>query len=198
MFLVEQTTVPTAALPLAAFRAHLRLGTGFADDDVQDAVLEPCLRAALTWIEGQCAKAVLSRSFLWSLDAWRDLGRQVLPRAPVSAIASVTVVDRDGGEEIVAPTAYRLERDSHRPALVASGLWLPVIPVGGRVEIAFDAGFGASWDQVPSDLAQAVMILAARFYAERGAEAGQVAMPADVIRLLGRYRNLRILGGGAL
>ena len=50
MMLVEQTTVPTAALPVAEFKDHLRLGTGFADDGVQDDVLETYLRAAIATI----------------------------------------------------------------------------------------------------------------------------------------------------
>ena len=48
MMLIEETTVPEAALPLAEFKAHLRLGTGFSDDDVQDPVLPGFLRAALS------------------------------------------------------------------------------------------------------------------------------------------------------
>ena len=36
MMLVEEATVPEAILPVSAFKAHLRLGTGFAESDVQD------------------------------------------------------------------------------------------------------------------------------------------------------------------
>ena len=47
MELTEQTGVPSAALPLQEFKDHLRLGTGFADDTVQDALAEAYLRAAM-------------------------------------------------------------------------------------------------------------------------------------------------------
>ena len=53
MMLVEVTTVPQAVLPVAAFKEHLRLGTGFSDADVQDGLLEAHLRAALAAIEAR-------------------------------------------------------------------------------------------------------------------------------------------------
>ena len=45
--LIEETNVPDAALPVAAFKAHLRMGTGFAEDTLQDAVLGSFLRSAM-------------------------------------------------------------------------------------------------------------------------------------------------------
>ena len=51
MMLIEETTVPDGVLPVAAFKAHLRLGSGFDTDDVQDALVRSFLRAALAAIE---------------------------------------------------------------------------------------------------------------------------------------------------
>ncbi|MGB8623245.1 MAG: hypothetical protein WCD16_10540, partial [Paracoccaceae bacterium] len=65
MMLIEQTAVPAAALPVSQFRDHLRLGTGFADDGAQDALLEATLRAAMAALEGRTGKVLLSRPFLW-------------------------------------------------------------------------------------------------------------------------------------
>lgn len=56
MMLSEVTGVPQAALPVADFKDHLRLGTGFADDSVQDALAESYLRAAVSAIEGGSAR----------------------------------------------------------------------------------------------------------------------------------------------
>lgn len=197
MMLVEQTTVPGAALPVAEFKDHLRLGTGFADDGIQDEVLDAYLRAAFAAVEARTGKALIARSFRWTLTAWRDLARQVLPVAPVAAITSLTIVDRLEAEEVIDPARYRLEPDTHRPALVASSLSLPVIPVGGRAVIDFDAGFGADWAAVPADLGQAVLVLAAHLYETRGSGAGaDIDMPAAVQMLLGRWRNVRLFGGG--
>lgn len=199
MMLVEQTTVPVTALPVAEFKEHLRLGTGFADDGVQDSVLEAYLRAAMAAVEARTGKILIARSFTWSLTAWRDLAAQALPVAPVSAITALTITDRLGADEVVDPGRYVLEPDTHRPRLVATGLCLPSIPVAGGAEIGFDAGFGAAWSDIPADLAQAVFLLAAHYYEHRhdtGAVNGE--MPHGVAALIQRYRNVRLFGGGAV
>ncbi len=198
MMLVEQTTVPTAALPVAEFKDHLRLGTGFADDGVQDDVLVAYLRAAIATLEARTSKALLTRSFSWTLTAWRDLAAQALPIAPVSAISSLSIVDRLGAEEVIDTAKYVLERDLHRPRLTSTGYTLPVIPVGGVAVIGFDAGFGAAWADVPADLAHAVMMLAALYYENRGTHPGEAEMPAGVASLIARFRPVRLFGGGAL
>lgn len=198
MMLIEQTTVAAAALPVAQFKDHLRLGTGFADDGAQDALLEALLRAAMAAVEGRTGKALLARGFHWTLTAWRDCESQALPVAPVSAISSMTVIDRQGGETLVGPGAYTLQPDTHRPRLAASGGQLPLIPVGGRVEIAFEAGFGPDWGTVPADLAQAVFLLAAHYHAHRQEASDRAhSMPFGVSSLIERWRTVRILGGQA-
>ncbi len=199
MMLVEQTTVPGAVLPVAQFKDHLRLGTGFADDGVQDAVLETCLRAAIAAIEARTGKILLSRSFTWALSAWRDLASQALPVAPVGQITSLKIIDRLGGEEVINTARYVLEPDMHRPRLVSTGLCLPAIPVGGQIVIGFEAGFGAGWSDIPADLAQAVMMLAASYYdnrADTGGSGGESQWPSAVATLIQRYRTVRLFGGG--
>lgn len=198
MMLVEQTTVPGTALPVAEFKEHLRLGTGFADDGVQDTVLAAYLRAAMAAIEARTGKILIARSFAWSLTAWRDLAAQALPVAPVSAITALTITDRLGADEVVDPGRYVLEPDTHRPRLVATGLCLPSIPVAGRAEIGFDAGFGPAWSDIPADLAQAVFLMAAQYYEHRhDGTAAKGEMPHGVAALIQRYRNVRLFGGGA-
>ena len=198
MMLVEQTPVPTSALPVAQFKDHLRLGTGFADDGVQDDVLVAYLQAAIATIEARTGKALIARSYVWTLTAWRDLAAQVLPVAPVTAITALTIVDRLGAEETVDPARYVLEPDLHRPRLVSTGYTLPVIPVGGTAVIAFDAGLGATWAEVPADIAQAVKMLAAHYYENRGTAPGEVEVPMGVRTLIARYKPVRLFGGGAL
>jgi len=197
MMLVELTTVPGTAIPVAQFKDHLRLGTGFADDAVQDGVLENYLRAALSAIEARTGKMLFSRSFQWVLTAWRDLGAQALPTAPVTAITSLTITDRLGNEDIIASDRYYLEQDMHRPRLVATSLVLPTIPVGGSATIVFEAGFGSAWSDIPADLRQAVLLLAAHYYEHRSdATAPLSEIPHGVAALIARYRNVRLFGGG--
>ena len=196
MMLIEQTSVPLAALPVQIFKDHLRLGTGFADDGVQDGLVESHLRAAIAAIEARIGKALLARQFKLVLGDWRNAAAQALPVAPVSAIASVTLVDAAGGQQVVAPARYRVQPDRHRPKLAGVGMLLPAVPVDGQVEIVFTAGFGADWAAVPADLAQAVLLLAAQFYETRHEGASQGGVPLAVQALIEKWRNVRVLGGG--
>lgn len=198
MILTESTTVPTLALPIAGFKTHLRLGTGFADDTLQDGLIESTLRAAIAMIEGRIGKVLIARRFLWKIEDWRTGAEQALPVAPVTAVVSVTLVDTDDVATVVDPARYKLVQDTHRPKLVATGSALPLVPMAGRAEVVFDAGFGAAWAAVPVDLAQAVLLLAAEYYENRH-EAGvrDGGLPFGVVTLIERWRTVRVLGGGA-
>jgi uncharacterized phiE125 gp8 family phage protein len=196
MMLVEQTAVPSSALPIQALREHLRLGTGFADDALQDGVLEECLRGAMAAVEARTGKALIARAWRWTVTAWRDLARQVLPVAPVSAVTAFAIRDMNGVVTPVAAERWRLEPDLHRPTLVSTGLVLPTIPVAGAAEITFTAGFAPAWSGVPADLQQAVMLLAAHYYEHRHEVASGGGLPQGVAALVERYRTVRLFGGG--
>ena len=197
MMLVELSSVPPTALAVAGFKDHLRLGSGFADDGLQDETLEAFLRAALASIEARTGKILLEREFRWSVTAWREVDRQPLPLAPVSAVGAVVQIDRTGTAVPVAPARYALEPDQQRPALVAVGATLPAVPRGGRVDVDLLAGYGPEWSDLPADLAQAVMLLAAHFYEYRSDTALHGAsMPFSVSALIERYRTVRLFAGG--
>lgn len=195
MRLIEQEPVPAGALPVVAFRDHLRLGSGFADVAAEDAALEAYLRAALAAIEGRTAKALLARRFLLELECWRGTGAQPLPVAPVVSVEAMRLLDRAGGLSVVDPARYRLIRDLGRPRVAGVGGVLPAIPLGGAVEIVFTAGFGPGWAELPADLAQAVFLLAAQYYESRHEGGGGQAMPFGVLALIERWRTVRVLGG---
>jgi uncharacterized phiE125 gp8 family phage protein len=197
MILSEQSSVPVAALPVQEMKNHLRLGTGFADDGTQDQLVESYLRAALAVIEGRIGKALIARRFLWTLEDWRWAGEQALPLAPVSGIVSVTLRDVAGAPTLVAADRYRLVQDTHRPKIAAVGAVLPAVPAHGRVDVVFDAGFGAGWAEVPKDLLQAWMLLCADYYERRHDVDGRMAgLPFAVQALIERWRTVRVLGGG--
>lgn len=196
MMLIEQTQVPDTALPVAEFRDHLQLGSGFADDGLQDAVLIAQLRAAFAAIEGETGKVLLQKTFQYVVTAWREPNKQVLPVAPVNAVQTLAITDLNDTSTDVAPSAFRLRGDDHTPCVISAGWSLPTIPVGGTAEIVFDAGF-ADWAMVPADLRQAVLMLAAHFYENRSATTDRaIAMPLAVATLLKRHKPVRLFGGG--
>ena len=105
--------------------------------------------------------------------------------------------DRAGAPDLVDPARYRLVPDSQRPKIVAEAALLPGIPPGGTVEVVFTAGFGPAWADVPPDLGQAVFLLAASYHEHRHEGEKARAMPHGIAALIERWRNVRVLGGGA-
>ena len=198
MLLTELTTISGGALPVQALKDHLRLGTGFADSGMQDGLLEGYIRSAMAAIEGRTGKALMARQFKLTLEDWRDGSEQALPVAPVTGVVSLTLYDVVGAATVIAADRYRLVQDTHRPKLAAAGYVLPVVPIDGRVEVVFNAGFGAAWSDVPPDLQQAVFLLAAQYYEHRN-EFAEVSpgLPYPVQALIERWRTVRVLGGGS-
>ncbi|TVS01341.1 MAG: hypothetical protein EA407_11830 [Rhodobacteraceae bacterium] len=191
MDLRETSPIPSAALPVAALRDHLRLSSGFSDDTTQDGLLEQYLRAAIASIEARVSRALFRRGYVLRLARWRNGYAERLPIAPVASVESVTLIDRTGAETIVDPEHYSLDADGMHPRLEAAGTTLPGIPARGAVEIAFTAGFGVVWDDIPADLRQAVLLLAAQYYESREA-GGDEDMGFAVRVLLERWRDLRL------
>lgn len=198
MLLVEETAPAQGALPVAALKSHLRMGSGFeaVEDATEDAALAGFLRAAIATVEARTGKVLLTRVFRLRLEDWRDPAAQPLPLAPALAVESVEMTDRTGAVTAVPADQWRLIPDNQRPILAPVGAVLPTVPMGGSVTVRFTAGFGTSWGSVPADLAQAVLMLAARYYEDRGFDSGQqLALPHGVGALIERWRAVRTLAG---
>lgn len=195
MMMVELTAIPSAAFPVAVLAAHLRLAQGFADDASQDAALERYLRASCAAIEARIGKVLFTRRFLLTVLEWQSAAAHPFPLAPVREILAVRTLTRDGAQATVDPGNYRLQPDAHRPLLVATGAQLAQPAQAGSVEVEFDAGFGVQWGDIPADLQQAVIMLAASYWGQESDPAQGV--PQAVAVLLEPYRPIRLRGGGA-
>ncbi|WP_118134883.1 head-tail connector protein [Oceanicella sp. SM1341] len=173
---------------------HLRLGSGFADDGAQDALIELYLRTAMAAIEARIGKALVQRAFSWTVTRWRETGRQALPIAPVRQVTTVRIVSASGTEQETDSSLWVLVPDGQAPSLQGSwGRALPGIPDLGRAEIEFSAGYAVSWEELPADLRQATLLLAASYYENRSADEGREgALPFGVLALLDPYRPVRL------
>jgi uncharacterized phiE125 gp8 family phage protein len=197
MMLVEETKIATADLPVATFKAHLRLGSGFSDDMLQDPVLEGCLRSALAAIESRTGKALMQRRFSVTANAWTPGAEQSLPIAPVTGLHALTTTDTAGSVTPHNISNFSLLRDAHTPKAVSlSGSW-PAIAPQGSAKLTFIAGYGTAFQDLPADLAQAVLMLASHYYEARNiAGLSASAMPFGISVLIEPYKALRITAGG--
>lgn len=176
---------------LEEFAAHLRLGFGFADDGAEDALLARYLRAAIAAIEAETGQALMAREFVLRVHGWDRQGHLVLPIGPVEEIEEIWF--QKGSDSVsVDPARWTLMPGKSRQRLAgAGGMSLPIVPRGAEVAIIFTAGHGTDWDDVPSELRQAVLMLAALYFEHRHGDA-PVEMPLSVVALLRPYRPMRI------
>jgi len=193
--MILTATAPAALnpVPIREFAAHLRLAEGFADDTPEDALLDLYLRNATAAVETRLAQTLIRRSFTLELGAWNRNGQLVLPVGPVAAIDSLRFLGADGPIE-GDPTGIQVEPGRSRQRLSgAGGACLPAIPKGHTAELGFQAGYGESWNAVPDDLRQSVLLLAAHYFENRHAEADQAAgIPYGVLALLEPHRPARL------
>lgn len=202
MILTEETGLPVAVLPVAALRAQIGEATGFGTPGFADAPLERALRTAIAVIEARIGRILIARGFRLRLRGWAAPDRQPLPLTPVREIAALTLLDRAGQAVPVPPERWRLWPDRHQPLLLSNQGSLPAIPPGGAAEILFEAGFGPAFGDVPADLAQAVLLLAAQAVEMRSPldAPGAAGVPDAVGALLAPWRLLRLTAlprGGA-
>ncbi len=197
--LLREETVAAAVdmLTVENLRAHLRLASGFGevDDGAEATALAGFLRAAIASVEARTGKVLLRRRFVMRLDDWRDRMGQALPLAPVISVEGIWIEDPQEQAVEIPRAAWRLLPDNDRPVIRPAGVMLPHVPRLGSVVIRFTAGFGASWEDVPADLAQAVLMLAAQFYEDRGMTDRAAGLPFGVSALIERWRTVRTLAG---
>lgn len=197
MVLEEINPVLEDNLPIEDFRNHLLLGTGFGEVSLQDKVIAGFLRAALSAIEARISRAILARPFKLTVNCWSKSDAQVFPLAPVTSVTLVELRDANDVATLVGSEVWRLKADAAVPQLEAKGAALPQIASKGTAQISFIAGY-TSWEDVPADMKQAVMLLASHYYENRNeTHLSQGCMPFGVTALIERYRNLRVGFGGA-
>jgi len=115
-----------------------------------------------------------------------------LPLAPIIAITEIRAIDAQGAASMVDPQEYRLRAGAQPPTLILED-GFPRPP--GGIEIDLEAGFGPAPENVPAPLRQALRMLVARWFEERGDGAGEPetgVLPPDVALMIAPYRHLRL------
>ncbi len=170
--------------------AKLYLRTAGPDED--DLVIA-LIRAARHLVEAASNRLLVSQTWRLVCDAWPPGGALRLPLSPVIAIVAARVLTTQGPPVPVADGALRLEPGSDPTLLrVAGPLPQPQWPHGG-IEIDLVAGHGAPTD-VPEPFRQAMLMLVARWFENRGDATGHgdARLPADVLALIAPFRRARL------
>jgi len=172
-------------------KAHLRV-----EHDDDDDVIAALITGARVHVEAQTRRALIAQSWRLVRNRWPDNGRiRVLP-APLRVLSAARVYRLDGSTQPIDVGAFTADIAS-APAVLsfASG----ALPVSGRVvagiELDVEAGYGEAADDVPQPLRQAIRILVAHWYENRGliaTGAGVAVLPESAAALLTPYRVLSL------
>ena len=176
-------------LTLAEAKAFLRVETG--DDDETIAAL---IAAARLHVEAATRRALITQSWRLSRDAWPDNGRlNVLP-APLQTLAAARVYDEGGTAHAVDTQAFVLDRAG---SALCFAPW--ALPMPGRVNAGIEldvvCGYGDAAADVPEPLRQAIRLLTAHWYENRGVVAighQTAVLPMTVAALIAPFRMLSL------
>jgi uncharacterized phiE125 gp8 family phage protein len=181
---------PPAVEPLsiAETKAWLRI-EGEAEDDIVGALIG----SARLVVESLTRRLLVVQTWRLVLDDWPARG-VTLPFSPVRSVI-VRTFDASGAATTTDPEQYRLDAFGGDVTLIFTGN----APQPGRphagIEIDVEAGFADNADGVPAPLRQAMRILVARWYENRGdveADGDMALTPASVAALVAPYRRVRL------
>jgi uncharacterized phiE125 gp8 family phage protein len=159
-------------------RTWLRL-----DDEAEDGLVSALIGAARLLVEAASGRILVEQRWRLVLDRWPRSRIVAPPFAPLIAVEAVRV-DRGGGDPLVEGVRL-LGQDR---LLVDPSVPDP-LPAREGIEIDLGAGYGGPED-VPPPLVQAIRILVARWFENRGE--AQVALPADLGPLILPFRRPRL------
>lgn len=175
---ITDTTIKPVLLDEA--KDYLRIS-----GDQEDAAIAGFIAAAADVVFRQCSIVLVNRDLTASIREG-DAKQISLPFRPVSMVQTVVEIRPDGTRNSLNSADYRLQ----------SGLFprLHLLRTSQHpLEVTMTAGFGADWNAVPADIQQAVLMIVAHFYANRGdTSSGRALGDSGAAALLAPYREPRL------
>jgi uncharacterized phiE125 gp8 family phage protein len=184
---------PPAVEPVTLTDAKAWLRVEHDDDDD---VIAALIAGARSHVESQTRRALISQTWRLVHDAWPSGGRIAALPVPLAAIVAARVHDGEGGTQSIDLQALTVDVAA-APAIIAFAAWSLPVPgqKAGGIEIDITCGYGDGPDDVPPPLRQAIRLLLAHWYENRGliALGDTVAvLPATVAALIAPYRVLSL------
>ncbi|HEX7791659.1 MAG TPA: head-tail connector protein [Afipia sp.] len=182
---------PPAAEPLSLAEAKSFVRVEHSDDD---AVIASLVSAARNHVEALTRSGLIAQTWRLVLDGWPDSGR-IRPRiGPLLSLAAVRVFNEAGDPSAVDAGIFVIDKAAGTIAAPAWSLPPPGRSVAG-IELDLVIGFGDAASDIPPMLLQAIRMLVAHWYENRGLIAiGQsvAMMPASVNAMISSYRVLSL------
>lgn len=182
-----------AVEPVTLAEAKLFLRVEHDDDDDLIAAL---VAGSRIHVESQTRRALITQSWRLTRDAWPQSGRLFVLPVPLVSLVAARVYTSATATQALDLSVFTVDKASApaRLAFAAGALPSPGRAVAG-IEIDITAGYGAAPANVPGPLRQAIRLLTAHWYENRGLAAVRqsvAVLPASVDALIAPYRVLSL------
>jgi uncharacterized phiE125 gp8 family phage protein len=184
---------PPAAEPVALpdAKAYLRVAI---DDD--DAVIAALIATARSHIEAQTRRALITQTWRLIRDGWPPDGRIAVMPVPLRSVVAARIYDAGGSTHAIDTGIFVADKTA-APAVLSSVPWTLTEPgrAAAGIEIDVEVGYGGAPANVPESLRQALLLLVAHWYENRGLIAtGQTVavLPMAIAALIAPYRVLSL------
>jgi len=205
--LEEVTAASIDPVTVAELRAYARI-----DDTIDATLLGVLIGAATKWCEEYTNRSFINRTLRLHLDAisevdvplhegFREGPYQIylknyieLPKAPVSAVASVLYFDDSDNQSTWATTNYYVDLQSEPARIVLrdGGSWPTDLRNANGIQVNYTAGYGANTTDVPESIRVAIKQYATHMYEHRGDDEGRALNPPALVQnLLQPYKITR-------
>jgi uncharacterized phiE125 gp8 family phage protein len=176
---------------LADAKAYLRVA--HSDDD---AVIAALIAGARSHVEAQTRRALITQTWRLIRDGWPPDGRIAVVPVPLRSVVAARIYDAGGATHAIDTGAFVADKAAV-PAILAFAPWTLTEPgrAAAGIEIDVEAGYGAAPANVPETLRQALLLLVAHWYENRGLIAvGQTVavLPMAIAALIAPYRVLSL------
>ncbi len=164
-------------------KLHLRI-----DHNHEDSLLSACIVAARQACESYTRRGLITQTWQLYLDQW-PIAAVHLPKPPIQSVNSIKIYGPADTETVIDPDHYQLVAGYLRRQNGVA--WPHPGRIIGGIEITYTSGYGDSWNDVPMDLRQGLLMTIANLYENRTLVMG-TALPKVVAALWQPYRVIRL------
>lgn len=175
-------------LSLAEAKAFLRV-----EHDDDDDVISALIAASRIHIEAQTRRALVTQNWRIVLDQWPADGRLPVRPAPLQSVTAARVYNVDGAAQTIDLQGFVLDAGQSALAFAPWALMQPGRLAAG-IELDVVCGYGDAATDVPEPLRQAIRLLVAHWYENRGLATldAVTVLPTTVATLIAPYRLLSL------
>ncbi len=173
-------------------KAWLRL-----DSVDEDALVTALITAARLTVEATSRRVLINQTWRLVMDYWPVSGIVKVQLSPFKAILAARSCDIYGNATPYDPAGFIVDKASEPARIMASN---NIAPVTGRpfagIELDVQLGYGANASDVPQPLRQAILLLVALWFENRGDGIGGAGepLPPAIKALIAPFKRPRIGG----